>query len=203
MYLRILSQIPNAILWLLRFPDLGEQNLLKFARKWAGDGTASRIIFTDVAPKGTHITRASVVDLFLDTPECNAHTTAADVVWSGTPIITWGRWDYKMCSRMAGSIVASALPIGPEGDEAREDLMVNSDVQYEEQAIKLVGSLKYPTEGSLGRGKGRLMELRKLLWEGRWSNRLFDTRRWVRDVERAYWTAWKKWEAGEGGDIWL
>lgn len=203
MYLRILSEIPNAILWLLRFPDLGEQNLLAFARSWAGDTTASRIIFTDVAPKGEHILRASIVDLFLDTPECNAHTTAADVVWSGTPIVTWGRWEYKMCSRMAGSILASALPLGPDGDQARDELIVSSDTHYENQAIKLAKGLRYSTAGSYGRGEGRLMEMRRMLWEGRWTSRLFDTKRWVRDLERAYWEAWRRWECGEGGDIWL
>jgi len=203
--LRILSHLPNAILWLLRFPDLGEQNLLGFAKKWAGPDIAKRIIFTDVAPKGTHITRASVVDLFLDTPECNAHTTSADVLWSGTPVLTWGRWGYKMCSRMASSIVASALPIGREGDKARKDLIVNSEAEYEEHAVKLARSLEYPGRGEKkeGRGKGRLVELRRLLWEGRWRSRLFDTKRWVDDLERAYWEAWGKWERGEGGDIWL
>ena len=204
MYLRILAAVPNAILWLLRFPDLGEQNLLAFAREWAGPEIASRVVFTDVAAKGAHITRASVVDLFLDTPECNAHTTAADVVWSGTPIVTWGKWEYKMCSRMAGSIVASALPEGREGNEAGRDLLVRSEEHYEEQAIKLARGLKYPAEGGpVGRGKGRLMDLRRMLWEGRWTSRLFDTRRWVRDLETAYWEAWRRWEHGEGGDIWL
>jgi predicted O-linked N-acetylglucosamine transferase (SPINDLY family) len=202
-YLRILASVPNAILWLLRFPDLGEKNLMAYARDWAGPEIASRIVFTDVAPKGTHITRASVVDLFLDTPECNAHTTAADVVWSGTPIVTWGKWKYKMCSRMAGSIVGSALPLGRVGDDARVDLLVKSEEHYEEQAVKLAQSLKYPVSGDVGRGRGRLMELRRILWEGRWTSRLFDTKRWVRDVERAYWEAWGKWESGEGGDIWL
>ena len=203
MYLRILSSIPNAILWLLRFPDLGEQNLLNFARSWAGDSTASRIVFTDVAPKGEHIMRASIVDLFLDTPECNAHTTAADVVWSGTPIVTWGRWEYKMCSRMASSILASALPLGPDGDKARKDLIVTSEEQYENQAIELARGLIYSAVGTPGRGRGRLMDIRRMLWEGRWTSRLFDTKRWVRDLEKAYWEAWTKWERGDGGDIWL
>ena len=204
MYLRILASVPNSILWLLRFPDLGEQNLLGYARDWAGTEVASRVIFTDVAPKGLHITRASVVDLFLDTPECNAHTTAADVVWSGTPIVTWGRWKYKMCSRMAGSIVSSALPEGAEGDEARRELVVESESDYERRAIQLARDLKYTarTEDE-GAANGRLMDLRRMLWEGRWNSRLFDTRRWVRDLERAYWLAWRKWEDGEGGDIWL
>lgn len=202
MYLRILQAVPNAILWLLRFPDLGEQNLLNFARDWAGSGVAARIIFTDVAPKGAHITRASVLDLFLDTPECNAHTTAADVLWSGTPVVTWGKWKYKMCSRMAGSILGSALPVGREGDVARNELIVDSEKHYEETAISLARGLKYSGR-TAGDGAGRLLELRRMLWEGRWTSRLFDTKRWVRDVESAYWAAWDKWEKGEGGDIWL
>lgn len=202
MYLRILQAVPNAILWLLRFPDLGEQNLLNFARDWVGSGVAGRIIFTDVAPKGMHITRASVLDLFLDTPECNAHTTAADVVWSGTPIVTWGKWKYKMCSRMAGSILGSALPLGRDGDAARSELIVDSSEQYEETAIRLARGLRYG-ERMGGHGAGRLMDLRRMLWEGRWTSRLFDTKRWVTDVESAYWAAWDKWERGEGGDIWL
>jgi predicted O-linked N-acetylglucosamine transferase (SPINDLY family) len=147
--------------------------------------------------------RASIVDLFLDTPECNGHTTAADVVWSGTPIITWGRWDYKMCSRMAGSILASALPPGPDGDRAREELIVKSEEQYEAQAIELARGLIYSAVSMPGRGRGRLMDIRRLLWEGRWTSRLFDTKRWVKDLEKAYWEAWTKWERGEGGDIWL
>ena len=214
MYLRILSKLPNSILWLLRFPDLGEQHLLQFAASWAPH-VVKRIYFTDVAPKGTHITRASVVDLFLDTPECNAHTTAADVVWSGTPVLTWGKWNYKMCSRMAGSIVASALPLGSDGDRAREELLVNSDREYEDAAVRLGSELKFQQTlapevkekgglvGCYGKGEGRLVELRKMLWEGRWESRLFDTRRWVADVERAYELAWANWEAGRGGDIWL
>ena len=207
MYLRILNGVPNAILWLLRFPDVGEQNLMSFAREWAGPETASRVIFTDVAPKGAHITRASVVDLFLDTPECNAHTTAADVIWSGTPIVTWARWEYKMCSRMASSIVASALPEGPNGDEGRRELLVRSEEEYEDHAINLARNLTYYTSSTereaSGQALGRLMDLRRILWEGRWTSRLFDTKRWVRELEKAYWEAWKRWEAGEGGDIWL
>ncbi|KAK6379742.1 hypothetical protein LTS17_005815 [Exophiala oligosperma] len=206
-WLQILKMVPNAILWLLRFPDLGEQNLLKYAREWADPDVARRVIFTDVAAKGAHITRASVVDLFLDTPECNAHTTAADVVWSGTPIVTWGKWKYKMCSRMAGSIVASALPDGRAGEDARRELLVQSEKAYVNTAIELARGLKYPSQESggrlKGRGKGRLMDYRRMLWEGRWSSRLFDTQRWVRDLEVAYWSAWEKWEKGEGGDIWL
>lgn len=250
MYLRILQRVPNAILWLLRFPDVGETNLKDFARKWAGEEVASRVVFTDVASKGQHILRASVVDLFLDTPECNAHTTSADVVWAGTPVLTWGRWGYKMCSRMASSIMGSALPEGPDGDQARAELIVDSEEAYVENAVKLASGLTYhgkrvttkdmiefqsngrvrqkkdskvrlghqhlsgssksatQTKSHIpvvmdGTGEGRLLDIRRTLWEGRWTSRLFDTKGWVNNLEKAYWKAWEKWESGEGGDIYM
>jgi predicted O-linked N-acetylglucosamine transferase (SPINDLY family) len=192
------------VLWLLRFPDLGEKNLRQTALLWVGREVASRIIFTDVAPKHQHISRATICDLFLDTPECNAHTTAADVLWSGTPLLTFPRYEYKMCSRMAASILKGALPKSPEGVRAFQDLVVSSNESYEEQGVELASDLVYRVEDGLGGlGHGRLVELRKLLYESRWTSALFDTTRWVRDLETAYDQAWRRWVAGEGGDIWL
>ncbi|OJJ47878.1 hypothetical protein ASPZODRAFT_151310 [Penicilliopsis zonata CBS 506.65] len=190
-WLRILARIPNAVLWLLRFPEVGEQNLRETAIAWAGEETAARVIFTDVAPKNAHIARAKVLDLFLDTPECNAHTTATDVLWSGTPLLTYPRYEYKMCSRMASSILSSALPRGEAGRRAAQELIACSDEDYEAKAIQLCTS------------PARLGELRRLLFLERRGSRLFDTRRWVGDLEEAYERVWKRWVKGEEGDIWL
>ncbi|KAJ5897244.1 hypothetical protein N7504_007532 [Penicillium tannophilum] len=201
-WLRILARIPNAVLWLLRFPETGEQNLRDIAKAWAGEATASRIIFTDVAPKNTHIARAKVLDLFLDTPECNAHTTATDVLWSGTPMLTYPRYKYKMCSRMASSILTSALPNTEDGRRAREELVASSDDDYESKAIQLCMDLQYVVGGD-GRATGRLANMRQMLFLQRYTNKLFDTARWVRDLELAYEAVWAKWVNGEEGDIWL
>ena len=109
-----------------------------------------------------------------------------------------------MCSRMAASILTGALPRNADGERAAEDLIADSDESYEDQAVELASDLIYPPqEGMQGIGKGRLMELRKLLYESRWTSALFDTKRWVRDLEVAYEEAWRRWVAGEGGDIWL
>lgn len=203
-WLRVLAGVPNAVLWLLRFPELGENNLRKTAEAWAGAEVASRILFTDVAAKNLHIARARVCDLFLDTPECNAHTTAADVLWSSTPLLTLPRYPYKMCSRMAASILKGALPRTREGERVANELIAKSETEYEQAAIRLAGDLSYHmTETEHGRGRGRLAEMRKLLWENKWSCGLFNTRRWVRDVEAAYQEAWRRWVTGEGGDIYL
>lgn len=203
-WLRILSNVPKAILWLLRFPELGESNLKKTARAWAGEDVASRIVFTDVAPKQQHISRARICDLFLDTPECNAHTTAADVLWSSTPLLTLPRYPYKMCSRMAASILKGALPKTLRGDEVARELIASDDADYEALATKLAGSLTYRyVDGHYCEGYGRLAEMRKILFEAKWTCALFDTHRWVADLERAYEEAWRRWVAGEGGDIYL
>lgn len=201
-WLRILARVPNSILWLLRFPDLGESHLLATARLWAGEDVASRVIFTDVAPKHLHISRAKICDAVLDTAECNAHTTAADVLWTGTPLLTLPRYSYKMCSRMAASILKGALPKTEEGAQAEKELIALNEDDYEEKAVALGKSLTY-TRGCAGRGKGRLMDLRRMLYHSRWTSALFDTQRWTRDLEDAYDIAWRRYVQGEGGDIWL
>lgn len=217
-WLRILAKVPKAVLWLLRFPELGESNLRMTAEAWAGAEVASRIMFTDVAPKNQHISRARVCDLFLDTPECNAHTTAADVLWSSTPLLTLPRYPYKMCSRMAASILRGALPKSAEGEQVAQELIAADETEYEQAAVRLAGELSYTirengagartgidgsASAAYGQGQGRLAEMRKLLWESKWHCGLFDTRRWVADVEEAYEEAWRRWVAGEGGDIYL
>lgn len=201
-WLRILARLPNAVLWLLRFPELGETNLRRTARLWAGESVAERIIFTDVSDKSNHLERCGIVDLVLDTGECNAHTTAADVLWSGTPMVTRMRYEFKMCSRMGGSILKGAVPQTVEGRAAEADLIVDSEEMYEENVVRLAGGLRRATDGS-GKAVGRLVDLKMLLWKSRWTSSLFDTKQWVHELERAYWIAWGRWVAGEGGDIWL
>lgn len=192
------------MLWLLRFPEPGESNLRATAKAWAGPEVAGRIVFTDVAPKSQHISRARVCDLFLDTPECNAHTTAADVLWSSTPLLTLPRYPYKMCSRMAASILSGALPRSLEGRQAAAELITDTEEEYEQRAADLANDLKYTMKRTgYGQASGRLANIRKLLWDSKWRCGLFNTRRWVADLETAYEEAWRRWVNGTGGDIYL
>lgn len=213
-WLDILTRVPNSVLWLLRFPAAGEIHLKNTAKEMAGDEVASRVIFTDVAPKHIHIHRGRIADIFFDTPECNAHTTAADILWSGTPIITYARHVFKMCSRVAASI-AYATGYGSY-------MVTDSEKEYADQAVKLASSLSYRYINATDRdvilerlglsssvhlldnqayskdhrlGQGDLIELRKALFLTRDHSRLFDTSRWVRNLEKGYLEAWKRWES--------
>jgi len=98
---------------------------------------------------------------------------------------------------MAASILRGALPRGPAGDRAAKELIAAGEDQYEAFAVALAQGLRYAGH----RPTGRLAELRRLLYEARWTSALFDTRRWVRDLEEAYGVAWRRWVNAEGGDI--
>ncbi|CAO3683703.1 unnamed protein product [Rhizopus stolonifer] len=195
LWLRILERVPNSILWLLRFPPAGEHHLRNCATEWSGPQVAQRVIFTDVAPKHIHIHRGRIADIFLDTPECNAHTTAADILWTGTPIITYPKYIHKMCSRVGASI-ATATGYGDE-------MIVTNEQQYEERAVELAIGLSYTYQPSPGsniiqrRGHGVLMDLRKRLFLSREQCRLFDTLRWTQNLERGYEEAWRRWVTSE------
>lgn len=103
---------------------------------------------------------------------------------------------------MASSILSSALPNSDDGRKAREELIATSDDDYESKAVRLCVGLQYEIHGQ-GRARGRLLDIRKMLFRGRWTNQLFDTTRWVHDLEDAYEQVWKGWVNGEEGDIWL
>ena len=105
---------------------------------------------------------------------------------------------------MAASILKGALPKSSEGRQVATELIARNDSEYEQMAVRLAGGLRYDvTSSNYGKGKGRLAEMRKLLWDSKWTCGLFNTRRWVNDVETAYEEAWRRWVAGEGGDIYL
>ncbi|KAF8121800.1 glycosyltransferase family 41 protein [Boletus edulis] len=200
-WLRILSRVQRSILWLLRFPAAGETNLLQIATAWAGPEVASRIRFTDVAPKEVHVNRCCVADLVLDTAECSAHTIASDVLWSGTPIIAclWPSHRHKMASRVSASL-AYATGLGKQ-------MVVHSREEYEERAVALASAHWTFTVESLSVGLNggeaalvaegsELQNLRQYLFFTRETMPLFDTRRWVGNLEKGFIAAWKRWVDG-------
>ncbi|EES06819.1 probable UDP-N-acetylglucosamine--peptide N-acetylglucosaminyltransferase SEC [Sorghum bicolor] len=162
----ILKRVPNSALWLLRFPAAGETRVR--AHAVARGVRSDQIIFTDVAMKNEHIRRSALADLFLDTPLCNAHTTGTDILWAGLPMITLPL--EKMATRVAGSLcVATGLG---------EEMIVSSMKEYEDRAV------------DLALNPVKLQALTNKLKEVRMTCPLFDTARWVRNLERAYYKMW-------------
>lgn len=195
LWLQILQRQPNAYLWLLQFPPSGEKQIRGMAAQWyqGSDDINSRILFTPVTDKDVFITRSRVCDLFLDTPECNAHTTAADVIWNGTPILTFPKHSHKMSSRVASSIIAASIPTPPsvEAEAMYRALVVNSNHEYVSNAVRLISEPQLKT----------LTRYRQLLYGQREVGRFFDTKQWVSKLEEGLWRAWTDWTQGVWEDI--
>lgn len=85
-FVQILRHVPNGVLWLLRFPAVGEANIHATAQQLGIN--PGRILFSNVAAKEEHVRRGQLADVCLDTPLCNGHTTSMDVLWTGTPVVT-------------------------------------------------------------------------------------------------------------------
>lgn len=124
MWVNILNNVPNAVMWLLRFPQVGETNILVAAQQM-GLRNGS-IIFSNVAAKEEHVRRGQLADVCLDTPLCNGHTTGMDVLWAGTPMVTLP--GETLASRVASSqLVALGCP----------ELIAKDRSDYEKIAIRL------------------------------------------------------------------
>jgi predicted O-linked N-acetylglucosamine transferase (SPINDLY family) len=103
-WMTILAATPGSVLWLLAADDAVDDRLRKAA---AQNGIApERIIFAPKAPNAHHLARIGVADLFLDTFPYGAHSTAADAITMGLPVLTVPGKSFA--SRFCSSIVAAA-----------------------------------------------------------------------------------------------
>jgi protein O-GlcNAc transferase len=75
------------VLWLLCFPPAGKHNVQAAAEQLGLH--PGRNLFSYLAQKVEHISQEQLADVCLDTPLCNEHTTSMDVLWSGTPVVTF------------------------------------------------------------------------------------------------------------------
>jgi predicted O-linked N-acetylglucosamine transferase (SPINDLY family) len=160
-WMRVLKAVDNSVLWLLADNPWAQANMLRVAAEHGID--PSRLIFAPRVAPPDYLARFQLADLFLDTFPYNAGTTANDVLWMGTPILTLsGR---TFISRMAGSLLTNVgLP----------DLITESQDEYERKAIRL------------GQQPQMVQTYKRYLSEHRMQSPLFDMPGFVRDLESAY-----------------
>ena len=159
LWMKLLQQVNNSVLWLSMPSELAKQNLLESAKKLGVDPT--RLIFASRVPaRKDHLSRLRVADLFLDTPYFNAHTTAADALWVGVPVLT------QIGETFAGRVAASQLSA-----LGMPELIVHTQDEYFAKALELA------TQPQL------LKEIRAKQWSNRLSTPLFNTKQYVKDLE--------------------
>ncbi len=166
-WMRLLREIDGSVLWLSTTGAIAAHNLRQAAV--ARGIAAERLVFAPrVAANADHLARLRLADLFLDTPHFNAHTTAADALWAGVPVLTCAGATFA--GRVAGSLLGSVgLP----------ELVTDALADYEVLALRLA------------RDPAQLSALRQTLARHRDTHPLFDTRRFTRHLEAAYTTMWE------------
>lgn len=160
-WMRLLHQVPNSVLWLLQDTAEAAENLRMTAAAAGID--AQRLVFAERAALPQHLARHAAADLFLDTFPVNAHTTASDALYMALPLVTCsGR---SFVSRVAGSLLHSlGLP----------ELVCTDLAQYEATALRLAQDAAARTA------------LRAHLLSARASSPLFQPTQMARDLEAAY-----------------
>ncbi|QFU74427.1 tetratricopeptide repeat protein [Halioglobus maricola] len=171
-WMRLLSQVDNSVLWLLNPGETAKTNLTRAAESH-GINTA-RLIFSEKLPLSEHLSRHCHADLFLDTFNCNAHTTASDALWAGLPVIT--RLGQGFASRVGGSLLRAV---------GLDELITESDEAYEQLALELA------------RDADRLSDIRTRLEDRGAKAPLFDTARFTQDIEAAYEATYDRYLRGE------
>ncbi len=126
-WLNILLSVPNSQLWLLEDNSMAKKNLMKYAKK--RHLTQDRIVFAPRVDIPRHLARHRHVDLMLDTPYYNAHTTANDALFMGVPILTVE--GNTFASRVCGSLL---------NDVYLDELVCKNLEEYQKQAIALAGN---------------------------------------------------------------
>ena len=100
----VMRDVPHAVLWLKETNGQLHDNVRREARERGVD--AERIVFAKAVSYAQHFSRLALADVFVDTWPYNAHTTAADALWAGVPVVTL--YGNAFASRVAASVLNAA-----------------------------------------------------------------------------------------------
>ncbi len=178
--LQVIARVPGSVLILLS-PPAGNLEAVyeNIAFESAARGVEpNRILFEPRLPKGEHIGRTSALcDSFIDSLVYGAHTTAADALWAGVPLVTVGGFgvsDKKyMNTGMPGRVAHSLLYALGLPELSTSYVKTSIDV-----GVSLLQSKG--TENEKGGGGGALYILRRRIMRAILNSPVFDTKRTVR-----------------------
>ncbi len=169
-WMRILSNVPGSVLWLLEDNPTAKENLIQQAACRGVD--SSKLVFSDRLRIEDHLARQRLADLFLDTLPYNAHTTCSDALWAGLPVLT------LMGSTFPGRVAASLLSA-----LGLTELITSNKEQYEALAIELAINPQ------------KLIDIKLKLAKNRLTTPLFDTPLFTKNLEAAYIKMYERYQA--------
>jgi predicted O-linked N-acetylglucosamine transferase (SPINDLY family) len=158
-WMRVMKRLPGSVLWLASRNEYSQGNLRAAALRHGVD--PARLVFASRVPRvEDHLSRYRLADVFLDTWPYNAHTTAADALMAGLPVVTVMGGAFP--GRVGGSLLhAIGLP----------ELIAESLASYEELVVGLVSD------------RERLEDVKSRLAQNRATHALFNTDRFCRNLE--------------------
>lgn len=172
-WMRLLSAIDGSLLWLSQANEAAMRNLRREAEARGVD--QERMIFAPRTDRiEDHLARLGLADLFLDTLPYNAHSTAADALRAGVPVLT-----------CRGETFAGRVATSLDNAVGLPEMVTNNLAEYEALALKLA------------REPPALADIKAKLARNRASSPLFDTQHYARQIESAYKTMWDIWQRGE------
>lgn len=170
-WMSILRTLPDSVLWLLAVNKDMQENLKKQAQ--ARGVAGERLVFAAKKSLAEHLPRYHLADLCLDTFPVTSHTTASDALWMGCPLVTCvGK---TFVSRVAGSLLQT---IG------LSELITENLEDYQSRVLELAHD------------PARLHDIRSKLQINRNSSALFDSPRFVVNLERAFRMMWENYCKG-------
>ena len=165
-WMAVLRGVPDSVLWLSDGGAAVAANLRREAAQ--RQVPPERLLFAGQLPKPQHLARLQQADLCLDTRIYNGHTTTADALWVGVPVVTMaGR---HFASRVSASLL-TALGF--------TELIAGNIAGYRDLAL------------SLARDRRARAALRHRICQHRGCMPLFDTPRFVRFLEAAFAQVWR------------
>lgn len=167
LWMDLLRGCPESTLWL--YGD-HPATPLHLRREAVARGIApERLVFAPPLPHEQHLARYQLADLCLDTPLCNGHTTTADALYAGCPVLT--RPGRTMASRVAAGLLRAT---------GLQELIATDAADYQARAQALLAQPQ------------ALAALRQQVARARQEGALFATERRVRELEAAYALMWER-----------
>ncbi len=160
-WMTILDKVKNSTLLLLASNKEIKSNLTLEIKKNNVD--ISRVVFLDKIKFEDHLARHSLADLFLDSFNVNAHTSAVDALWTGLPILT--RVGNSFASRICGSLLKYF---------DLEDLITNTSQEYLNKAVEL------------GTNSDKYKKIKEKITNSKNVERFFNTKNYTLNLEKAY-----------------
>ena len=175
-WMNLLAKVENSVLWLRKSNEWSEDNFIKETKKRGID--SSRLIFAGRVVMEEHLARHKLADLFLDTFNFNAHTTATEALWAGLPVVT--KIGKSFSARVAASLLnAIELP----------ELITETKQDYEALILDLATN------------PFKLSQIKNKLLKNRQSTSLFNTELYTEHLEDGYRLAYENYIQGNNPEI--